>query len=111
MIVRRGDVVSVAAPGDFGKPRPGVVIQSDVFPDDHISVIICPMTSTIAAADEFRVTVAPSTENGLRLLSQVMVDKPITLRRDRLGERIGQLGAGDIRRLNVALAFVVGLAD
>ena len=111
MIVRRGDVVTVTAPGGFGKPRPGVVIQSDVFPDNHVSVIICPMTSTIAAADEFRVTSAPSVENGLRMRSQVMVDKPVTLRRNRLGERIGWLGAGDIRRLNVALALVVGLAD
>ena len=27
--MRRGDIVTVAAPGDFGKPRPGVVIQGD----------------------------------------------------------------------------------
>ncbi|MYD87803.1 MAG: type II toxin-antitoxin system PemK/MazF family toxin, partial [Acidobacteria bacterium] len=47
MHLRRGDVVTVAASGDFGKPRPAVVVQSDVFPHEHASVIVCQMTSTL----------------------------------------------------------------
>jgi mRNA interferase MazF len=107
----RGDVVTVAAAGDYGKPRPAVIVQSDAFPQDHASVIICQMTSDLVDAPDFRVTIEPSAENGLRVRSQVMADKPVTIRRARIGKRIGRLGAGDAGRLNLALAFVMGLAD
>ena len=106
----RGDLVIVAAPGDYGKPRPAVIVQSDAIPESHASVVICQMTSELAEAD-FRLTIEPGPETGLRARSQVMADKPVTIRRERIGQRIGRLGASDMARLNVALAFVMGLAD
>ena len=106
----RGDLVIVAAPGDYGKPRPAVIVQSDAIPESHASLVICQMTSELAEAD-FRVTIEPGPETGLRARSQVMADKPVTIRRERIWQRIGRLGAGDMARLNVALAFVMGLAD
>lgn len=109
--MRRGDVVVVAAAGDYGKPRPVVVVQSDAFPESHASVVICQLTSELADAPDFRVTIEPSLENGLRTISQIMADKPTTIRRERVGQLIGRLGAEEIGRLNVALAFVMGLAD
>lgn len=107
----RGDVVTVAAPGDYGKPRPAVIVQTDALPAGHASVVICQMTSELVDAPDFRVTLDPSTGNGLRLRSQVMADKPAAVRRDRIGGRMGRLSADEISRLNVALAFVMGLAD
>lgn len=109
--MRRGDVVTVAASGDFGNPRPAVVVQTDAFPAEHASMIVCQMTTTIEDAPDFRVTVEPSAANGLRSRSQIMADKPVTVRRERIGGRIGQLSDGDVGRLNVALALVLGLAD
>jgi mRNA interferase MazF len=106
----RGDLVIVVAPGDYGKPRPVVIAQSNAIPESHASVVICPMTSELAEAD-FRITIEPGPETGLRVRSQVMADKPVTICRERIGQRIGQLGAPDIARLNVALALVMGLAD
>ena len=106
----RGDVVIVAAPGDYGKPRPAVIVQTDAFPETHASVVVCQLTSDLSDAPDFRVTIEPSRETGLRLRSQVMADKPVTIRRERVGERIGRLGPADMTRLNVALAFVMGLA-
>jgi len=106
----RGDLVIVAAPGDYGKPRPAVIVQSDAIPENHASVVICQMTSELAEVD-FRITIEPGTETGLRARSQVMADKPVTIRRERIRRRIGRLGASDMARLNVALAFVMGLAD
>ena len=111
MRLRRGDVVTVAASGDFGKPRPAVVVQSDVFPQEHASVILCQMTSTLADAPDFRITIASSETNGLRRTSQIMVDKPVTVRRERISARIGRLDGQDVRRLNRALAFCMGLSD
>jgi mRNA interferase MazF len=106
----RGDVVIVAAPGDYGKPRPAVVVQSNAIPESHASIVICPMTSELVEVD-FRITIEPGPETGLRVRSQVMADKPVTIRRERIGRRIGRLGVADMVRLNVALAFVMGLAD
>jgi mRNA interferase MazF len=111
MRIRRGDVVTVAAPGDHGKPRPAVIVQTDAFPESHASVVVCQMTSELVDAPAFRVTIEPSTETGLVARSQVMADKPVTVRRERIGQLIGRLGAKDMARLNVALAFVMGLAD
>lgn len=104
-------MVTVAAAGDYGKPRPAVIVQTNALPATHASVVVCQVTSECSEAPDFRVTVDPTAANGLRVRSQVMADKPVTIRRDRLGRRIGHLEDRDIARLNVALAFVMGLAD
>jgi mRNA interferase MazF len=109
--MRRGDLVTVAAAGDHGKPRPAVIVQTDAFPESHASVVVCQLTSDLVDAPGFRVTVEPGPENGLRLKSQVMADKPVTIRRQRVGQKIGRLGNQDMARLGAALAFVLGLAD
>jgi mRNA interferase MazF len=109
--MRRGDVVTVAASGDYGKPRPAVIVQTDALPAAHASVVICQMTSECSDASDFRVTIVATAKNGLRVRSQVMADKPVAIRRERIGRLVGHLDDKDIARLNVALAFVMGLAD
>ena len=109
--MRRGDVVTVAAAGDYGKPRPAVIVQTDAFPDNHPSIVVCQMTTEIADAPDFRITIEPSRQNGLRTRSQIMADKPVTIRRERIGQLVGHLEDADMARLNVALAFIMGLAD
>jgi mRNA interferase MazF len=109
--MRRGDVVTVAATGDYGKPRPAIIVQTDAFPETHASVVVCQMTSDLSDAPDFRITIDPSNANGLRARSQIMADKPVTVRRERIGQALGRLNSDDVRRLNVALAFVMGLAD
>ena len=93
------------------KPRPAVIVQTDALPGEHASVVVCQMTTDLTDAPDFRVTIEPSEKNGLRARSQVMVDKPVTIRRERVGREIGHLDDKDIARLNIALAFVIGLAD
>lgn len=100
----------VSAAGDYGKPRPAVVVQTDAFPETHASVVVCQMTSDLVEAPDFRITVEPSATNGLRLRSQIMVDKPVTVRRERVASAIGRLAEEDLRRLDIAIAFVMGLA-
>ena len=109
--MRRGDVVTIAAAGDYGKPRPAVVVQTDALPAEHASVVVCQMTSDLSEAPDFRVTIQPTGSNGLRSPSQIMADKPVTIRRERVGRLVGRLDGQDIARLNIALAFVMGLAD
>jgi mRNA interferase MazF len=107
----RGDVVIVAAAGDYGKPRPAVVVQTDAIPAAHPSVVICQMTSSLVDASDLRVTIEPSPENGLRERSQVMIDKPVTLMRSRISGSIGRLTVAEMGRVTAGLAFVIGVAD
>ncbi|TAN50381.1 MAG: type II toxin-antitoxin system PemK/MazF family toxin [Rhodospirillales bacterium] len=109
--MKRGDVVTVAATGDYGKPRQAVIVQTDVFPAGFASVIVCQMTTELVDAPDLRLSIAPSPENGLRLPSQVMADKPVTIRKERIGQSIGHLSPADMARLNATLAFVMGLGD
>lgn len=108
--MRRGELVTVALQGDLGKPRPALVIQSDLFNETHPSVTVLPVTSEIRSAPLFRVTVEPSEANGLRKVSQVMVDKPASVKRERLGKPFGRLEAETMLRINRALAIWVGPA-
>lgn len=103
--------MTVAAAGDYGKLRPAVIVQTDALPVGHASVVVCQMTSDGDDTPDFRVLVEPTPRNGLRTRSHVMADKPVTIRRSRVGRKIGHLDDSDIARLNVALAFVMGLAD
>ena len=75
MNYRRGDVVTCAPPGEFGKPRPAVVVQSDLFNEPHASVTVCPITSHEVEAPLFRVPLKPTAGNGLKRDSQAMADK------------------------------------
>jgi mRNA interferase MazF len=107
--VRRGNVVTVALQGDLGKPRPALVIQSDLF-DAHPSVTILPVTSDLRATPLFRITVEPTQNNGLNKPSQVMVDKPQSVARDKIGAVVGHLDDATMLSVNRALAVFLGLA-
>jgi len=107
--VRRGDLVTVAMPGDFGKPRPSLVIQSDQF-IDTVTVSVLLLSETFVNAPLIRLDVEPSPKNGLRKRSQVMVDKAMTVKRDKLGEPFGRLDAETMVAINRALALFLGFA-
>ena len=109
MAVRRGDIVSVSLPGEYGKPRPALVIQSDLF-EDHPSVTVLPITSEIRDAPITRIRVSPDDGNALRKESEVMVDKAMTVARGRVGPVFGRLSAENIREIERGLALFLGLA-
>jgi mRNA interferase MazF len=77
--MRRGDVVTVAGPGDYGKPRPAVIVQTNALPESHTSVVVCQMTLDLPDAPDFRVTIEPGARSGLRVRSQVI--NPFSIRR------------------------------
>ena len=107
--MRRGDLVTIALQGDFGKPRPALVIQSDLF-EEHPSVTVLPVTSELREGPLFRITVLPDEKNGLKKPSQVMVDKSQTVPRDKVGETFGQLDDDAMLSVNRALAVFLGIA-
>ena len=101
----------VAMPGDHGKPRPTLVVQSDLFNETHASVTVAPITSTLVDAPLFRLALEPSPLNGLRAVSQVMLDKITTVRRDRLGSTIGRVDDDTMQRVSRALVLWFGLSS
>jgi mRNA interferase MazF len=108
--MRRGDLVTVAFPGDYGKPRPALIIQSDyVRAIDSVTVI--PFTTEfIEDADDLRVEIVPTNENGIRQTSYVMIEKIGTIRRTKCGPRIGHLSEADMSNVTRALAVFLGFA-
>jgi mRNA interferase MazF len=105
----RGNLVTIAMQGDFGKPRPALVIQADQF-SQHSSVTVLPVTSTLIAAPLLRVTIQPSTGNGLHKPSQVMVDKVMTVKREKVGQAFGNLDADALVEIERCLAVFLGIA-
>ncbi|HEY4546040.1 MAG TPA: type II toxin-antitoxin system PemK/MazF family toxin [Pedomonas sp.] len=107
--MKRGAIVTVAASGYAGKPRPAVIIQSDAF-DATDSVTVCLLTSTAVDAPLIRLLVEPGLTNGLQQPSYLMVDKIVTVRRNQIAQTIGELTAQDMVRLNRAILVFLGLA-
>ena len=107
--MKRGDVVLVALQGDYGKPRPAVILQSDLITaEESDSVMVCPMTTDLSSMREFRVRVDPSSLNGLRAQSEVMVEKLAGVPRRRLREVIGRLDADALGAVEQASLLVLG---
>lgn len=107
--MRRGDLATVAVAGDFGKPRPALIIQADQF-DRTATVTVALLTSIIVDAPLVRLAVRPTAENGLREPSQVMIDKVMTVRREKLGPAFGHLDTETMLEVTRLLAVFLGLA-
>ena len=107
--MRRGDFVTIVTQGDFGKPRPALVVQSDAF-DAHATVTVLLVSSLLVETPLFRVTVHPNAKNGLRNVSQVMVDKTMTIKRDKLGKVFGSANDELMLEVSRSLAVFLGIA-
>jgi mRNA interferase MazF len=90
----RGAILLAAGPGEYsGKPRPFLVVQSDLFNEVHPSLSLCPITSILRGAPLYRVLLDAGGPTGLRHQSEVQIDKVQTLRRARVLEVIGHAPA------------------
>jgi mRNA interferase MazF len=107
--VKRGDIVLAVARGDYGKPRPALIVQSDLFNATHASLLVCLLTSDRIDAPLFRLDIAPTPANGLQEASQIMVDKLLALPRERVRARLGAADDETMLAVNRAIALVLGL--
>jgi mRNA interferase MazF len=108
--MKRGEIVTVAVQGDYGKPRPAVIIQSDWL-DDTDSVLVCLITTARKDAPLYRLDLSANRETGLREPSQVMVEKIMAVRREKCGTSIGHLDAATLVSLGRMLSLTIGIAD
>lgn len=96
-------------PGDFGKPRPALIIQADQF-EDTGTVTVLLVSGTLVDAPLIRPTVRPTPENGLRKPSQVMIDKAMSVKRDKIGPSFGRFDDETMLSITRSLAVFLGLA-
>lgn len=109
--MKRGDVVTVVLPSALGKPRPAVIVQTDSMTESQLkTVLVCPITSFSSGPSIFRVPVEPSPTDGLKLQSEVMVDKISPASRQRVGEVIGTFDDVTMRRVERSMALALGFA-
>ena len=109
--MKRGDVVLAVVPSELGRPRPGVVVQADNFNKELSTVFICPVTSDFQERLPLRPMIEAKPSNGLLVRSQIMTDKMVALRHDRVRRVIGHIDAETSERLDRALLVVLGLAQ
>lgn len=109
MEIKRGDIVLCVVAGDYGKPRPALVVQADLFNEAHPSVVLLPITSHLLDTPLFRIPIRPNKSNGLKQSSQIMVDKVTAVRRDRIRERIGRANPTILQQTEEALLRFIGL--
>jgi mRNA interferase MazF len=105
----RGSLVTIVSSGDLGKPRPALILQADAFATLD-SVTVLPLTSTVTHAPLFRISLQPDARNGLKAVSQIMGDKAVTIRRDKLGPAFGSVGAETLVAVERALLVFLGIA-
>ena len=106
--MKRGDLYYVNPPAFLGKVRPAVVVQANSFNDSPPSVTLCLLTSSVGDS-RLRVVLAPSKTNGLEKLSQVMIDKVMTLPLDRLANRIGSVSTDELDQISASLRACMDL--
>lgn len=107
--MKRGDLVTVALQGDFGKPRPAVIIQTDMSETETVVVLL--ISSTLTEAPHLRTDVPPSSTNGLRRPSQIMIEKVYAVHRSKIGQIFGTLEEDILLAATHSLAVLIGLAD
>jgi mRNA interferase MazF len=106
--MKRGDLVAIALQGDYGKPRPALIVQSDLF-DEHPSVIVLPVTGELRNAPLFRIRIESEPTNNLQMTSEIMVDKAQSVPRERVGEVFGHVTEEQMLAVSRSLAVFLGV--
>ena len=106
--MKRGDLVTIALQGDFGKPRPALSVQSDLV-DEHPSVTVLPVTVELRDAPLFRIRIESEPTNNLQKTSEIMVDKAQSVPRERVGEVFGRVTEEQMLAVSRSLAVFLGV--
>ena len=110
MEIARGDVVLMVVPSDLGRPRLGIVVQSNESTVHLSTIFVCPVSSDLQERLPLRPIIEIAPGNGLRLRSQIMTDKLAALRRDCIRRVIGRIDAETSEQLDRALLVLLGLS-
>lgn len=108
MIKRRGEIYTAAMGGGYGgKPRPVLVIQSDLY-GELPKTVVALIASRTVDAPSYRIPVEPTPENGLMVSSEVQPDIIMTVRWDQFGVYCGRLEDAVMQSVNQRLLEFLG---
>ena len=107
--MERGDIVTCVLSGDYGKPRPAVIVQSNLFNPTHTSIVVCPITSHLIDSPLFRLSLTPNELTGITIISQIMIDKITAIKSEKIAKKIGRLSFNEILKLDEALKLWLNL--
>ena len=106
--MKRGDIVLIVLTGEFGKPRPALVIQTDTaFPSEYITCI--PITGTLKRVPDVRIPIDPTLQNGLTKPSELMVDLVQTASLSRFRDIIGRIDTETMTLVEKSLSLHLGM--
>lgn len=106
----RGEIIISSIGGINGKPRPWVVVQTNLLNETLFTILAAPLSSEVKIEqEEFRPILKSNKDNGLKNLSQIMLDRTSVLENRVIEKKIGALSKKEIQVLNQAIAFVFGL--
>ena len=76
---------------ETGKPRPVLIVQTNLLNNEHPSSVICPITTNVQKDSEIlRVHIKKGTSN-LKVESDIMIDQIRAIDNRRLVNKIGEL--------------------
>jgi mRNA interferase MazF len=107
--LKRGDIVTVALQGVHGKPRPALIVQSDLLTGTPLVALIL-LTSAATEAPSIRIEIGATAETGLSVPSFTMIERLTTAPRGKIGAVIGHLNGPAMLAVNRALAVFLGIA-
>jgi mRNA interferase MazF len=108
--LKRGDLIAIAMTGDFGKPRPAIILQTDrvVYTD---TVLVCLITSDLTSHIPYRIDLPSNAQTGLRKPSQIMSEKTYAVLRRKCGPVFGRVEDDVLDKLRTALGFILGFDE
>lgn len=106
--MNRGELWTVSGGVYAAKPRPALIIQDDLFSATE-SVVVIPLTTTVADAPTTRIAIPTTT--GVAQPSFAMIDKITTVRRSNLGVQVGRVSATVLADIERSLMVFLGLAS
>ena len=100
----RGEIFATVGRGDFAtKPRPALIVQTDLHNEVHPSITVCPITTTTTEERLYRIPIARNDANGLKYDSEIEIDKMQAIWRARLGQHIGTVSPRIMVEVDIAL--------
>ena len=90
-----------------GKTRPVVIVQTDLLNDNHLSTVICPITTNIQPESEIlRIHLK---KNQLQKVSDILVDQLRAIDNKRFLRKLGKLTSEQARQLKENLKIILDL--
>jgi len=112
---RRGEIYLVNFDPTIGseirKTRPALVIQNDVANRYSPITIVAAITSKFQEPPYPTEVILDPAESGLPLRSAVVLNQIRSVDRQRLGRRMGRVGARTMQRIDRAIRVSLGLID